>query len=142
SYNFELFSDLMPAYQAQLVGSVLYSVSNLEYFIFGVVVGFLFVLCERFFKLNLPVIPMAFGIGLFLGPNLGILLGLGGIVRNLVESGKKSYSVLGVVFAAGLMGGESFADIISKSLHVFGFGSYSWVFLLLLFLISLFLLLN
>jgi hypothetical protein len=53
---------------------------------------------------------MAFGIGMFLGMTLGILLAAGGIIRYVVSRRYPEREGTGILVSAGLMGGEASLD--------------------------------
>lgn len=105
---FELFTDTMPAPQAQLVAG---SISGFAYpyaFFAGFALAFLF---EFVFRRKSMMMP--FGIGMFLGLPFGLLLLLGGLISKKSEKG--------VVIAAAVMGGEGIAGFSAAALMMLGF---------------------
>jgi uncharacterized oligopeptide transporter (OPT) family protein len=66
---------------------------------------------------------MIFGIGLFLGPILGIPLAIGGLIRLFTDRKKPKVYQTGLILAAGIMGGESVAGLTHKAMFVFGIPS-------------------
>jgi uncharacterized oligopeptide transporter (OPT) family protein len=134
-YAGEFFTSSMPAPQAQIVASAISGFQNFFVFLFGFFVAFIWVLFENIFNKKTPVLPMVFGIGFFLGPTLGILLGIGGLLRDFVEK-KFNYLVgVGLIISAGVMGGETISGIVSKVMLISGYGAYSFPLLLVLFVL-------
>jgi uncharacterized oligopeptide transporter (OPT) family protein len=86
----------------------------------GFLLAFVWVVLENLSKKRAPVIPMVFGIGLFLGVTLGLLLAIGGIIRYLTDRKKSGIFAAGIVLAAGIMGGEGIAGFSSKAMLVAG----------------------
>ncbi len=122
SYRGEFFTASLPAPQAQLVAG---SISGFAYpwaFLIGFAVSFIWVVAETLAKRKAPVMPMVFGIGLFLGTLLGILLAIGGVIRYASDRRSKAlYATVGIVTAGGVMGGEGIAGLGTKAMAVAGF---------------------
>ncbi len=121
SYNGEFFTQSMPAPQAQMVAG---SISGFAYpwaFYIGFAVSFVWVVAETLTKKRAPVIPMVFGVGLFLGTLLGILLAIGGVIRYATDRKRAGlYAAAGIVTAGGVMGGEGIAGLGTKAMLVAG----------------------
>lgn len=121
AYGQELFTPLMPAPQAQMVAGSIFGFANPLAFFIGFIIAFLWVVLENLTKRRAPVIPMVFGIGLFLGATLGIFLAIGGIFRYITDKKKAGiFASVGIVIAAGIMGGEGIAGFSLKAMFVAG----------------------
>lgn len=138
AYANEFFTSAMPAPQAQIVASALSGFQNPLVFLFGFCVAFAWVVLENISRKRAPIIPMVFGIGLFLGTTLGILLAIGGLLRDFMERKNPAMVGAGVILAAGVMGGEGVAGLGSKAMAVAGFGGYSLPLLGVVFIACLF----
>lgn len=120
SYQEELFTPSMPAPQAQMVAGSIFGFSHPVAFFVGFLIAFVWIVLENILKKRMPILPMIFGIGLFLGPTLGILLAIGGLIRLFTDRKKPKIYQTGVILAAGIMGGEGVAGLTHKALFVFG----------------------
>ena len=80
---------------------------------------------QRALKKVLPVSLMAFGIGMFLGLTLGFLLFIGGIIRWYVDRRAPGSYQQGILYAAGLMGGEGISGFVTAALFVGGIAMVS-----------------
>jgi len=121
AYGSDFFTPLMPAPQAQMVAGSIFGFAHPWAFCIGFLLSFVWVVLENVTKRRAPVIPMVFGIGLFLGIMLGLLLAIGGMIRYLTDRKKFGiFSAAGVVLAAGVMGGEGIAGFSSKAMYVAG----------------------
>jgi uncharacterized oligopeptide transporter (OPT) family protein len=121
SYGADLFTPLMPAPQAQMVAGSIFGFAQPLAFYIGFLIAFVWVVLETASKKRAPIIPMVFGIGLFLGIVLGLLLAIGGIIRYLTDRKWPGvFAGAGVVLAAGVMGGEGIAGFSSKAMLVGG----------------------
>jgi len=120
SYGKDFFTPAMPAPQAQMVAGSIFGFAHPWVFMAGFLLAFVWVVLENLSKKRAPVIPMVFGIGLFLGVTLGLLLAIGGIIRYLTDRKKSGIFAAGIVLAAGIMGGEGIAGFSSKAMLVAG----------------------
>jgi uncharacterized oligopeptide transporter (OPT) family protein len=120
SYKKELFTPSMPAPQAQMVAGSIFGFSHPLAFFIGFLIAFVWIVLENVFKKSAPILPMVFGIGLFLGLTLGILLAIGGLIRLFTDRKKPGIYQTGVILVAGIMGGESVAGLTHKVMLVFG----------------------
>jgi len=120
SYQKELFTPSMPAPQAQMVAGSIFGFSHPFAFFIGFLVAFVWIVLENALKKKAPILPMIFGIGLFLGLTLGILLAIGGLIRLFTDRKKPKVYQTGLILAAGIMGGESVAGLTHKAMFVFG----------------------
>lgn len=67
---------------------------------------------------------MVFGIGLFLGMVLGLLLAIGGLIRYFTDRKDVNlFTAIGIITAAGVMGGEGIAGLGHKAMFVAGVDS-------------------
>ncbi len=120
AYGSDFFTQAMPAPQAQLVAGSIFGFPNPMVFYAGFAIAFFWIVIESVTKRKAPVLPMVFGIGLFLGPVLGILLAIGGLIRYYFDRKKANVYAAGVVIAAGMMGGEGIAGFGSAALFIGG----------------------
>jgi len=121
AYGSEFFTPMMPAPQAQMVAGSIAGFAHPWAFYLGFLVSFAWVVLENVTKRRAPVIPMVFGIGLFLGMTLGLLLAIGGVVRYLTDRKRAGlFAAAGIVLVAGVMGGEGIAGFSSKAMFVAG----------------------
>ena len=123
SYQEELFTPSMPAPQAQMVAGSIFGFSHPLAFFSGFLIAFVWIVLENVLKKKAPILPMVFGIGLFLGLTLGILLAIGGLIRLFTGRKKPKAYQIGVILAAGIMGGEGVAGLTHKAMFVFGIPS-------------------
>ncbi len=140
-----LFTAEMPAPQAQMVAGSIWGFQHPQAFYTGFAGAFLLEISNRFspVKWRNKLLLMPMGIGLFLGPGLAIPLALGAALRVFVDEKHKSHYQLGVLLAAGVMGGEGFSGFSAGALTVFGIdhrvGSlYLGAFFTLIFFVGLF----
>ena len=115
-----LFTAQMPAPQAQLVAGSIFGFAYPNAFYAGFGLAFVYEVAVRLLKKNPPASAMAFGIGMFLGLTLGILLAVGGLIAYIVSSRYSGKAHTGVLVAAGLMGGEGIAGFLTPALFVGG----------------------
>lgn len=120
SYQKELFTPSMPAPQAQMVAGSIFGFSHPLAFLLGFLIAFVWIVLENVFKKSAPILPMVFGIGLFLGLTIGILLAVGGLIRLFTDKKKPKIYQTGLILAAGIMGGEGVAGLTHKAMFVFG----------------------
>jgi len=123
AFGQDFFTPNMPAPQAQLVAGSIFGFANPEVFYAGFAIAFIWVVIEMATKKKFPILPMVFGIGMFLGPTLGILLAIGGIIRYWSDKKSASLYSIGLVIAAGIMGGEGIAGFGSGALYIAGLSS-------------------
>ena len=115
-----LFTAQMPAPQAQLVAGSIFGFAHPNAFYAGFILAFCYEAVTRITKRELPFSTMAFGIGMFLGMTLGILLAVGGIIRHVVSRNYSQHERSGILVSAGLMGGEGIAGFLTAALFVVG----------------------
>jgi uncharacterized oligopeptide transporter (OPT) family protein len=121
AYGPDFFTPAMPAPQAQMVAGSIAGFSQPVAFAAGFMISFAWIVIETLKKKRAPVIPMVFGIGLFLGTVLGILLAIGGIIRYATDKKKAGlFAAAGIITAGGVMGGEGIAGLSGKALAVAG----------------------
>jgi len=120
SYQEELFTPSMPAPQAQMVAGSIFGFAHPIAFFLGFLIAFVWIVLENVLKKRAPILPMIFGIGLFLGLTLGILLAIGGLIRLFTDRKKPKVYQTGIILAAGIMGGEGVAGLTHKAMFVFG----------------------
>jgi uncharacterized oligopeptide transporter (OPT) family protein len=136
-----LFSDIMPAPQAQLVASSIFGFAYPAVFTIGFAIGFLGELSQLILprRLKNRLLWMPLGIGLFLGMGLAIPIVLGSIIRFMIDRKRSSWYHQGLLIAAGVMGGEGIAGFSAGALTISGLsyqsGAYFLMWLLLLILI-------
>lgn len=124
AYSTELFTASMPAPQAQMVAGSIFGFAHPWAFYTGFIIAFVWVVLETLTKKRAPVIPMVFGIGLFLGMVLGILLAIGGLIRYFTDRKDVNlFTAVGIITAAGVMGGEGIAGLGHKAMFVAGVDS-------------------
>lgn len=121
SYAGVMFTPIMPAPQAILVASSIFGFAYPIAFYFGFILAFLIIVMQKLINKQLPILPMVFGIGLFLGLTLGLLLAIGGIIRYIIDRKYSNLYYSGVLVAAGMMGGEGIAGFSLAALYVAGF---------------------
>jgi uncharacterized oligopeptide transporter (OPT) family protein len=106
-----------------MVASSIFGFSHPLAFFLGFLIAFVWIVLENTLKKKAPILPMIFGIGLFLGPTFGILLAIGGLIRLFTDRKKPKLYQTGVILVAGIMGGESVAGLTYKAMFVFGIPS-------------------
>jgi len=116
-----IFTELMPAPQAQIVAGAIFGFPFPKIFLLGFSIALIIEVIYKFIKKKQTISIMPFGIGLFLGLGIGLMLFLGGIIKLFV---KKKHDHNFFVGAAGLMGGEGIAGFVAAALFVFGIVSY------------------
>ncbi len=120
-YSSEFFTAAMPAPQAQMVAGSIFGFAQPWAFYTGFIIAFAWIVIETVSRRKAPVMPMVFGIGLFLGTLLGILLAIGGIARYITDRRNAGiFTAAGIITAAGIMGGEGIAGLGHKALFVAG----------------------
>jgi uncharacterized oligopeptide transporter (OPT) family protein len=115
-----LFTAQMPAPQAQLVAGSIFGFAYPNAFYAGFGIAFIYEVIVRVSRRDVPASAMAFGIGMFLGLALAILLAIGGLIRILIRSRAPSSEHTGILVSAGLMGGEGIAGFLTAALFVMG----------------------
>lgn len=122
-YSDVLFDpQLMPAVQSQLVAGSIFGFAYPNAFYAGFGAAFVYEIISKATKRELPFSAMAFGIGMFLGMTLGILLAIGGLISYFVRRRAPEREHTGILVAAGLMGGEGIAGFLAAALFVAGIG--------------------
>jgi uncharacterized oligopeptide transporter (OPT) family protein len=121
AYGPEFFTPAMPAPQAQMVAGSIFGFPYPWAFAAGFAIAFVWVVLENLSGRRAPVLPMVFGIGMFLGLALGIMLAIGGAIRYLTDRRSSGiFAAAGIMLAAGIMGGESVAGLGLKAMIVAG----------------------
>jgi len=115
------------AFQSKLVGITLYGAFYADAFIIGFILGFIieiisFIQKERKGKI-FPISGMTLGVGMFIGLWISIPFAIGGLIRYLASK-KKNIEDLGILFAAGVMGGEGITGFFVGFSLIFGFYSF------------------
>jgi len=122
--NRENFFVVFTAVQSKIVGIALGGLTYPMYFALGFALGFLIELVNRLsfmrYGRTTPLNGMTFGIGLFLGWALAIPFAIGGLIRWIVDSKKPELTELGIVAAAGIMGGEGITYYILPLFLIYG----------------------
>ncbi len=138
-YGNVMFTELMPAPQAQLVANSIFGFAYPQAFFLGLGLAFLIVLGQKIFKKGLFVLPMVAGIGLFLGLTLGMLLAVGGIIKYLIDKKFSTLCYSGMLLAAGIIGGEGIAGFSLAAFYVAGMNAapYLGIAFVLLLLITI-----
>jgi len=113
---------LMPAVQSQLVAGSIFGFAYPNAFYAGFGLAFIYEIIVKFAKKDIPFSAMAFGIGMFLGMTLGVLLAIGGAISYVVRKRMPSRAHNGILVSAGLMGGEGIAGFLAAALFVAGIG--------------------
>ncbi|MCR8463528.1 MAG: OPT/YSL family transporter [Candidatus Korarchaeota archaeon] len=111
------------AAQSKLVASVLVGKVSPEFFIGGILAGFLLEgLMSTFEKQGrkIPLSVIAFGVGIFLGFSLAILAAIGGTIRLLLAQRGNKTEKEGIIAASGILGGEGIVGFILALLTVLG----------------------
>ena len=124
-YSGVMFTPEMPAPQAVLVAGSIFGFKYPSVFLAGFGIAFVVEIVQRALKKVLPVSLMAFGIGMFLGLTLGFLLFIGGIIRWYVDRRAPGSYQQGILYAAGLMGGEGISGFVTAALFVGGIAMVS-----------------
>ncbi len=118
----QLFTAAMPAPQATLVAGSIFGFAYPKVFLFGFGIAFIAELIKLFFpkEKKFDVLMMPFGIGLFLGLALAIPLAIGGLIRTIIDKKYKRFYHIGLLVAAGIMGGEGIAGFSVGALTTAG----------------------
>lgn len=119
-YGDIMFTELMPAPQAQLVANSIFGFAYPQAFFLGLAIAFLLVVGQKIFKKALFILPMVAGIGMFLGLTLGLLLAIGGIIKYLIDKKFSTLCYSGLLAAAGVIGGEGIAGFSLAAFFVAG----------------------
>ncbi|TFG97622.1 MAG: hypothetical protein E4H13_10785 [Calditrichales bacterium] len=122
-----LFTEAMPAPQAQLVAGSIIGFEHPEIFVLGFAVAFLGEMINHFLtgRLKNMLMWMPFGIGLFLGPGLALPLAIGAIVNIWIQRKKPELYHSGILLAAGIMGAEGIAGFSAGAFTVSGLNLYN-----------------
>lgn len=121
AYQGVLFTSVFPAPQAQLVANSLSGFSYPWAFYIGFIAAFIWIVIETFIEQETVIVPTSFGIGLFLGPALGIPIAIGGLISYLIDKKNAALYYPGLIVAVGVMGGESIAEFAAAALSLTGF---------------------
>lgn len=121
-FQAQLFTPTMPAPQAQLVAGSIFGFAYPLAFMIGFGLAFLVELINMLLPKNRrnKVLMMPLGIGLFLGFAIAIPLGIGALLRWIVDKKYSSLSHTVLLIAAGVMGGEGIAGFTAGTLTVAG----------------------
>ena len=119
-YGSVMFTELMPAPQAQLVASSIFGFAHPNVFLLGIAIALFIVIIQKLKKIAAPILPMVFGIGMFLGLTLGLLLMIGGIIRYIIDRKASHLYYSGMLVAAGIIGGEGIAGFSLAAFNVAG----------------------
>lgn len=106
-----------PAPQAQAVAGAVKTDTS-PVMIYGVLVGIVLTIITTILKLG--ILPIAFGIGLYVPMALSLPLFVGGILRHFVD--KRKATEKGRLMAAGLIAGEGFIGVL---IALIGFAALS-----------------
>ena len=120
SYGSIMFTELMPAPQAQLVANSIFGFAYPQAFFLGMAIAFFIVVGQKLLKRGMFILPMVAGIGMFLGLTLGLLLAIGGIIRYFIDRKLSSLYYSGVLLAAGVIGGEGIVGFSLAAFYVAG----------------------
>lgn len=105
-----LFEHEMSALQSTLVAGSLSGFGFPQFFIAGMIFAIFYEFVNKWvhrkYKEPLPMSAMPFGIGMFIGLPLSLLIFAGGLIREAFDR-KSKYVYAGIVIAAGVMAGES-----------------------------------
>lgn len=132
-------SSALAAPQANLMSTIAQGIFNhnieWSYITFGVVIGIFIIIIDKILRKNgnLSLPPLAVGIGIYLPPSVNIPLVIGGILKYFVmrylakkyeNNSHKSekittYEQKGILFASGLIVGESIFGVIIAAITVF-----------------------
>jgi len=113
-----LFTTKFPAPQAQIVMNNLMGLAHPYLFIAGLILAL--IIEGLRFKNRLPYLHlMPFGIGLFLGINLALLIAIGGLLAIRVNRKGPAATLTGIVIAAAILGGEGTIGFIQAVSNVF-----------------------
>jgi len=109
------------AFQSKLVGEALYGFAYPNFFIYGLILGFmgegiLYLLYKSEKKFGM----MAFGIGMFLGFALAIPIVIGALIHHIVMRKIPQNERKGVLIVSGIMGGEGIVGFLSGLLILMG----------------------
>ncbi len=132
-------SSVLAAPQANLMSTIAQGIFNhnieWSYITFGVVIGIFIIIIDKILRKNgnLSLPPLAVGIGIYLPPSVNIPLVIGGILKYFVmrylakkyeNNSHKSEKITtheqkGILFASGLIVGESIFGVIIAAITVF-----------------------
>lgn len=132
-------SSALAAPQANLMSTIAQGIFNhnieWSYITFGVVIGIFIIIIDKILRKNgnLSLPPLAVGIGIYLPPSVNIPLVIGGILKYFVmrylakkyeNNSHKSEKITtheqkGILFASGLIVGESIFGVIIAAITVF-----------------------
>ncbi len=117
-----LFTDAMPAPQAQLVAASIFGFHYPSAFLTGFGAACAYELVNAFLpqKYRQPVLLMPAGIGMFLGMGFAIPLALGAIIYLFIKRKFSNIEHTGIVIAAGVMGGEGLAGFLTGAFKTAG----------------------
>ena len=104
------------AAQSKLVALALAGEIYPEFFVGGILIGLLIetimAILERKGMKRPPLSTIAFGVGVFLGFSLAILIAVGGAIRILLSRKGKRTERSGILAVSGIMGGEGIVGFI------------------------------
>ncbi len=138
-YGSVMFTELMPAPQAQLVANSIFGFAYPQAFFLGLAIAFLVVVGQKIFKKAMFILPMVAGIGMFLGLTLGLLLAVGGIIKYFVDRKFSTLCYSVMLVAAGIIGGEGIAGFSLAAFYVAGMNAaiYLGIAFVLLLLVAI-----
>ena len=120
--TYKIGSDILPAPQAQALKGIVGASAISSSMQVGLVLGVLLLLISEFI-LNWGLVPIAFGIGLYVPIALSLPLFIGGMIRLFVERsyGKKKEPVVekGRVISAGVIAGSGIIGVLVSLLLFF-----------------------
>lgn len=118
-----IFTEVMPAPQAQIVASSIIGFPYPSIFFLGLFIAFTIEIIRRYKNINVLMMPL--GIGMFLGLGLSLMLLIGGLIKTITRKfSNKDLDNNMIVGAAGIMGGEGIAGFIVAIFFVFGILSF------------------
>ncbi len=98
----------LPAPQAVAIGEIAGAETLETMLAVGAVLGFTLTLITTFLRLG--ILPVAFGIGVYVPVELSFPLFLGGLIRLFAD--RRKFTEKGRLMAAGLIGGEGFVGVL------------------------------
>lgn len=105
----------LPAPQAMAIAQIVKAESLELPLLFGLIIGFIFTVITSF--LNLGILSVAFGIGLYVPIELSLPLFVGGIIRYFVDKQNKTDKFR--LIAAGMIAGEGLIGVLLSLLSFF-----------------------